>query len=121
MPLLVAFLLAGCHREDGDPVPPSDIVDMVEAKLAGHSCVGDLEGWERNYRFAKPTGFSAYTSQADLGIVEFHLRRAGATTIAPGRNTFGRHGDDWPESKAIRAIDGRFRLSDGRLSMPACR
>lgn len=119
--LAAALSLTGCGQPVEDAVPVDSIIELVEARLATHPCIGDLNAWERNYRFAKSTGYSAYTSHADLDVVEFHLRRAGSTTIAPGRNILRRDDvDDWPDGKGITSIDGRFRMSDKRLTMPPC-
>jgi hypothetical protein len=117
----LVMTLGACAATSSETVPTGQVIDAVEQKLSAHPCIGDLDQWERNYRFAKAGGLSAYTAQADVDVIEFHLRRAGVTTITPGRNVLRRAGvDDWPDGKSIRYIDGRYRLHDQRLSMPAC-
>lgn len=119
--IAAALLLSACSDGNDTALLSGAYVDLIEQRLAKHPCIGDLEKWERNYRFAKPTGLSAYTAHADIDIVEFHLRRSGTTTIVPGRNVMRRgESDDWPDGKNIRSIDGRYKIGENRLSLSRC-
>ena len=116
-----ALLLAACSAGSSDSIPDEDYIDLIERKLAEHPCVGDLARWERNYRYARPTGISAYTADADFDVIEFHLRRAGTTTIIPGRNVMRRgEVDGWPDGKYIRFIDGRYKIGENRMRLSRC-
>ena len=116
-----ALLLTACSDTIPRDVPSDRLIDLVERDLASHPCVGDLSGWERTYRFAKPTGFSAFTRHADLDVIEFHLRRAGTATVASGRTILRRgDGDDWPDGKYIRSIDGRYKIGGHALQLSQC-
>lgn len=116
-----ALLLGACSGAADQAVPNAGLVNLIEQKLASHQCVGDLSQWERTYRFAKPTGFSAFTAHADIDVIEFHLRRAGTVTVSPGR-TILRRGevDDWPDGKYIRSIDGRYKVGGDALRLSRC-
>lgn len=117
-----AILLTACSGGSETEVPSEAFVDLIEQRLAAHPCVGDIGKWERSYRFARPTGLSAYTAQADIDVIEFHLRRAGTTTISPGRIVMRRGElDDWPDGQYIRSIDGRYRLGNSTLHLSRCR
>ena len=113
--LLVA---AGCHSEVDDHLlpKPSDVAQL-EIMLAGHPCIADLQQWERNYRYSRKTAFIFPGSlNPDLDVIELHLRRVGAVTIRPGLNVMvPAPGGDWPDSRPIQSIDGRFTLSSGAL------
>lgn len=115
--------LSACNATVGDTVVPEpSAIDRIEQKLSRHPCVGSLEQWERNYRFARKTGlFTPYSLNPDLDVVEFHLRRTGTISIAPGRFVFEPPpGGDWPDSRPIQSIDGRFTLSTGAISHSKC-
>lgn len=113
--------LAGCYREDPEELPRDEHIAMAERSLAGHPCVGDLNNWERYYRFAPATGLSAYTTRSDLDVIEFHLRRAGTLTIEPGMRVLRRgESDDWPDGRNVRSLDGRFKIVGSALSIAKC-
>ena len=122
-PIILAFVfLGGCYRENPEAAPSETQVAMVERRLAGHPCVGDLNDWERYYRFAPATGISAYTTRSDLDVIEFHLRRAGTFTIQPGVNVLRRaDSDDWPDGRNVYSLDGRFKIVGDGLSISRCR
>jgi len=116
-----AVLLAACSEGNENSLPNDFYVNLIERKLAQHPCIGDLSKWERNYRLAKPVGISAYTAHANLDVIEFHLRRAGTTTILPGRNVLRRgEMDDWPDGKYIQFIDGRYRIGGNLMYLSRC-
>jgi len=113
--------LAACSPGNQSTFPSDPYIDLIEQRLEQHPCVGNLNEWERNYRFAKPSGLSAYTAQANFDVIEFHLRRAGSTRISPGRNVFTRgEQDDWPDSKGIGFLDGSYKIGERSLRMPRC-
>jgi len=115
------LLLTACSVGSDDAVPSEVHINLIEQRLEKHPCVGDLSKWERNYRFAKTSGFSAYAANADIDVIEFHLRRAGATMIHPVRNIMRRGEiEDWPDGKYIRSIDGRYKLGENRLRVARC-
>ena len=116
-----ALLLAACSEAADHAVPNNEYINLIEQKLAGHPCVGDLSQWERTYRFAKPRGFSAFTAHADIDVIEFHLRRAGTATVRPGRTVLPRgEVDDWPDGKYIRSIDGRYKIGSDVVRLSRC-
>jgi hypothetical protein len=123
--LAVGLLLCGaCNTAiDENAVPAASDVDRLERILAGHECIGQLDEWERNYRFSRKTGIlSGHSLYPDLDIIELHLRKAGTVTVRPGRNVLApRPNGDWPDSSPMQSLDGRFTLSSGSLSMPPCR
>lgn len=113
--------LAACSPGNERSYPLDSHLDLIEQELEGHPCVGDLNKWERNYRFAKPSGLSAYTAHANFDVIEFHLRLAGSTRVSAGRNVFTRgKKDDWPDGKGIRFIDGSYKIGERSLRMPRC-
>lgn len=117
-----ALLLAvtSCHSQvDDKAVPSAADVARLETELARHSCVGDLQQWERNYRYSRKSGFLLPGSlNPDLDVIELHLRRAGTVTIRPGRYVMTpAPGGDWPDSRPIESVDGKFTLSTGSLSL----
>jgi hypothetical protein len=116
------LLLAGCTNIDDDAVPEASDIQRLEEQLAQHPCVGDLDDWQRNYRFSRKTGlFSPYSLDPDLDVIELHLRRARTVTIAPGLNLLPPEaGGNWPDSQAIQTVDGRYRLTDGTLKLAPC-
>ena len=119
--MAVSLGLIGCSTGDNDAAPPDPIIELIESKLERHRCIDDLGQWERNYRFARPSGVSAYTTNGDHGVVEFHLRRAGRVEIRPGRNALRRGDlDDWPDGPYVQSVDGYFDLRTHALSMPGC-
>lgn len=119
--VVAALLLSACSDSAELAVPSDNFIDLIEGKLANHRCVGDLSRWERTYRFAKPTGFSAYTMHADIDVIEFHLRRAGTATVVAGRTVLPRgEADDWPDGKYVRSVDGRYKLGGAALQLSSC-
>lgn len=121
--LPAALALASCSFEiDDASIPAEADIQRVERKLADHPCVGDLGQWERNYRYSRKTGlFSDYSLNPDLDVIEFHLRRAGTIAIAPGRNVMRTdQTPDWPDTRTIRTIDGRYKIEGGLLDLARC-
>jgi hypothetical protein len=119
---LVLLLVTGCVAETDNTVPTPADVDRVEKRLAKHPCIGNLDQWERNYRFSRKRGlFSPYSLNPDLDVLDLHLRRVDTISIRPGRHVWAARHDDWPDSQPIQTIDGRFRLADNSLSLSACK
>lgn len=118
------LLLAGCNAEIDDNAVPADAdIERLEERLSQHPCVGNLDQWERNYRFSRKSGlFSPYSLQPDLDVVELHLRRVGTVSVKPGKHIWmPRHGGDWRDSKPARSLDGRFSLGDDKLVLSGCK
>jgi hypothetical protein len=121
---IFALLLLACSAaDDTRSVPRVEDVARLEEKLSSHTCVSDLDVWERNYRFATSRRmFWPQSNYSDLDVIEFHYRRVGTITIVPGRNLIGvSENRDWPDSSSIRTVDGSFVISSGRLSVARCR
>ena len=121
--LLASLILIGCNPSiDDNAVPPSADVNRLEAKLSQNACIGDLDQWERNYRFSRKSGLlTPHSLYPDLDVIEFHLRRVGAVEIRPGRNLVRPRATDWPDSSPIEAVDGRFTVSSGALALSGCK
>jgi hypothetical protein len=122
-PCLALSLFACSQADEGRSIPRAEDVERLEAKVASHPCVGDLNGWERNYRFAhKRHMFWPESDYPDFDIIEFHFRRARTITIAPARNLIRTsEGRDWVDSASIQTIDGSFRVTTGELHMRRCK
>ena len=120
--LISGLLLVSCGNDEGhSPLPVEADIEKLEAKLAGHQCVGDLDIWERSYRFHRnPRMLSS--DNTDFGVIEFHYRKAGTIVLVPGRNLV--NPDDstsWPDSPAVQALSGRYNIKSGTLSLDSCR
>src|SRR5690606_9222229 len=82
--LLGLCLLASCSGDEGhSPLPAQSDIARMEAKLARHPCVGDLDRWERSYRYKRNRGMFSSDS-TDFSVIEFHFRKAGTITLVPG-------------------------------------
>lgn len=122
--ITVLTALGGCHSQvRSDVIPSAADVDEIEARLARLPCVGNLDEWERNYRFfRKPALFFAHLTQPDVKVIELHIRKAGKIDIIPGRNVMAARPDgDWPDSRRIQAMDGRYVIATRTLSLSECR
>jgi hypothetical protein len=122
--LALVLLLAGCHADVDDRTIPSDHeIALLEARLAQQPCIGDLGGWERNYRYSRKRGLlSPHSLNPNLDVIEFHFRRAGSVSIEPGLKVLVPDpGGDWPDSAAIQSIEGRFTVSGNSLSLSGCK
>lgn len=120
--LALVLLLSGCDTGVPDTAtPPEADIQRAEARLAQHPCVGNLDLWERNYRFSrKPSLLWPHSFYPDFDVIEFHFRRAGTIEIEPGLKVMTPAGD-WPDSAPIQALEGRFTLANGALDIPRCK
>ena len=115
-------LLTACAAEEDSSVPSEEQITSVEARLASHPCIGSLESWERNYRYGMSKRmFWPQSDHPNFDVIEFHLRRAGSVSIAPGRSRFSTGSGDWPDSSSIQSIDGSFVIGSGRLNVGRCK
>jgi hypothetical protein len=116
--------LAGCAPQtDDSSIPPESEIARLEAALSNHPCVGDLNSWERNYRISRKAGWIFSRSiNPDLDVIEFHLRKSGTITISSGRKVvrWSENGD-WPDSRTVEALDGRYHINGARLSLSGCK
>ena len=122
--ILCSAILLGCSGPEGElSMPRAADVERLEAAVARHPCIGSLDGWERNYRFAMSKRvFWPDSNHANQDVIEFHLRRAGTVAIAPARNLVPlTENGDWPDSSPIRTVDGSFVISSGRLTVARCK
>ena len=119
---LVLLTASGCDSGIPDTAtPPEADIQRVEVKLSQHPCVGNLDLWERNYRFSrKPSLLWPHSLYPDFDVIEFHFRRAGTIQIQPGLKVMTPAGD-WPDSAPIQALEGRFTLGGGALDMARCK
>lgn len=89
--------------------------------MSKHPCIGSLDDWERNYRFAMSKRvFWPASDHPNFDVIEFHYRRAGTVKIAPGTKAVPIAHGDWPDSSSIEAIEGSYVLTSGRLSVGRC-
>lgn len=122
--LIVLATLGGCHSPvRSDAIPSAADVNELEARLARYPCVGDLNQWERNYRFFRKSAlFFAHLTHPDVNVIELHIRKAGKIDITPGRNVMAARPDgDWPDSRRIQSMDGRYVIATKTLSLSGCR
>lgn len=120
--ILSMLLLTACDDERNHLPQPleSDLVKL-EAKLARHRCVGDLNLWERTYRFKRNPGMLASES-TDFSVIEFHFRKAGTITLVPGHKVVNPDdSESWPDSPAVEAVSGIYRIRTGTLNVERCR
>lgn len=121
LPLLVFVFLLACTRETHSPIPSESDIERLETRLAKHPCVGNLDAWERNYRY-KRNASVFWADNTDFAMIEFHFRRAGTITLRPGRRIMGPHDSlDWPDSSAIRSVSGVFNTKSGTTGVKKCR
>ena len=124
VPFVLCVSLLGCSDVENELSTPRQAdVDRLEAAAVKHACIGGLDGWERNYRFAMSKRvFWPQSNHANQDVIDFHYRRAGTIEIAPARNliALGANGD-WPDSSPIRTVDGSFTISTGRLTVARCK
>lgn len=121
--LAFSLMVMGCSQTgDESPAPRAGDVDKLESRLSGHPCIGQLDGWERNYRLGMSRRmFWPQSDYPDLDVVEFHFRKAGTIAIAPTRNLVtASQNRDWRDSSSIQTIDGSFVVSSGRLNLARC-
>lgn len=119
--LSLGILAIGCSQERHSPMPREADIQRLEARLANHPCVGELDGWERNYRY-KRTASAFWTDNTDFSVIEFHFRQAGTITLAPVRRIIGPDNSaDWPDSRAIRSVSGVFNTKSGTARLAKCR
>lgn len=118
----LCLLLLACAAEEDSSTPSEQQIAAVEERLASHPCIGSLDGWERNYRFGMSKRmFWPQSDHPNFDVIEFHLRRAGSVTIAPGQARFSTLSGDWPDSSSIETIDGSFVIGSGRLNVGRCK
>lgn len=120
--LLALCLLAGCDDQQGhSPLPGEADLVKLEQKLGRHPCVGNLDLWERSYRFKRTPGMFS-SDNTDFGVIEFHFRKAGTITLVPGSKTVSPDdSESWPDSPSVEALSGRYNVKSGTLSVARCR
>lgn len=69
--LALVLLLSGCDTGVPDTAtPPEADIQRAEARLAQHPCVGNLDLWERNYRFSrKPSLLWPHSFYPDFDVI----------------------------------------------------
>ena len=121
---ICGLLLTSCSGGDeSGQLPREADIARLEAQLARHPCVGSLDRWERNYRFAVNKGvFAQERQKPNFELIQFHFREAGRVEIAATRNLVPT-GDSgaWPESRLIRTLDGVYQVKSGRVSIARCK
>lgn len=84
--LAAVVLYASAQRGAlGAALPSKGQVNTIEIALRDQPCVGNLDGWERRYRFTRKRTPNFRDGRVDEGTVEFRLRRAGSYNIRTGR------------------------------------
>lgn len=102
-------------------MPGDTDLAKLEQKLARHPCIGELDLWERSYRFKRTSGMFSSDS-TDFSVIEFHFRRTGTITLVPGSKAVSPDdSENWPDSPSIETLSGRYNVKSGRLSVERCR
>jgi hypothetical protein len=119
--LFCVFLLSACGEESEHlPFPGEPDLVKLETKLSRHPCVGNLDDWERTYRFKHKPG-TLMSGSTDFGVIEFHFRRAGTITLTPGRKAVSPDdSENWPDSPAVKVLEGNYNIRSGTLSVQRC-
>lgn len=97
------------------PRPTEQLVSHIEAKLIGSRCIGELSNWARFYAFARLP-----EKVVDTGIVNFHLEKAGADGVVPGRRIT--EPDSWVtvDDRRIKMAMGDYDLKEDRIRVASC-
>jgi hypothetical protein len=97
-----------------EPRPSEQMVDRLEAKLAGRPCIGRLKRWVRDYSFAlgKDGG-------ADRKNIHFTFRPASGWAHPPGRRIIGLHEGGIDDSRTITAR-GKYDVAADRATLEYC-
>lgn len=100
----------------GDPRPPVDLVNQVEAKLLAEECVGDLNCWERLYSY----GFDSRRRSVDTSVVAFMFREAGVHGFRSARRIT--EPLTWVnlDDRAYNLVHGRYLIREQTLEIEYC-
>lgn len=100
----------------GEPRPPVDLVEEVEARLRDEDCVGDLRRWERLYSY----DFDNRTRSVDTSVIPFLLREAGVHGFEAGRKITEPLAWVNLDDRSYDLVRGRYVVPDRRLEIEHC-
>jgi hypothetical protein len=97
-------------------LPPVELVDRIEAQLAGRPCIGALADWERYFSY----GLGGDPS-VDGGVrrdrVFFTFNQAGIYEYR-SRRIIG--SPQWLDERQMRHAFGYYDVTSGRLTVSRC-
>jgi hypothetical protein len=114
--LLLASLCVACSSLPGGKPYETDI-DRLEQALAGQPCPGNLDSWERRYRYRGHR--EAWVDDVDERTIQFDFYEAGVSGFVPGRKVVG----VWEQmlySGPGQIAFGSFNRETGAVSIDHC-
>jgi hypothetical protein len=119
--IFVPMLLAGCSVPDARDARPGTLaIDRIERELAGRSCFGALDGWERHYSFGQGGDHRSPDHGVERDRITWSYVQAGVYGFRPGRvleNTYEGLGTD---ERQMRFAFGDYYVSSGTLVVYSC-
>jgi hypothetical protein len=97
-----------------EPKPSEQMVDGLEAKLAGRPCIGPLKRWVRDYSFA-----FGKDGHVDRRIIHFSFHPASGWAHPPGRRIMSLHEGGIDDSHSITA-HGTYDVAADRATVEYC-
>jgi len=117
------LLSPACTRETDprDLRPATELVDRIEARLAGRPCIGALDRWERHYGY----GLGGDHRSPDQGVerdrITFAFVQAGIYGFRSRRLILSAR--EWrigTDSRQMRFAFGEYDVPSGRLTVHGC-
>ncbi len=113
--LVAGALVCACSTSNETKAPSSEDVDRLERSVAGRSCIGPLEHWQRHYWF--PMGRDR---RIDDRRIAFTYKEAGAYGFRARRIIENRSADSLifdMDHRQYRVASGTFEATSGRVTI----
>jgi hypothetical protein len=118
------LLGAACSRGPPDPRdlrPPIDLVDRIEARLAGRGCIGALDRWERHFGHGMGGDQRLPDRGVERGRIVFAFRQAGIYGFRGERLIqSAREWDVGTDSRQMRFAFGEYDVPNDRVTVHGC-
>jgi hypothetical protein len=118
--LTLPIAACSCEADPRDLRPPVELVERIEAQLAGRPCFGALNRWERHYGYGMGGDHRSPDRGVERNRITFTFVQAGIYGFRPRRLIESAREGLGIDERQMRFAFGEYDVPTRRLTVHGC-